>query len=290
MMIKGGIRIGGLSKIGGLDADAVAYFERAGVTDATAKSQISAFVIGVKALGLYNNMVSWPLKSAQNAGTGATAYSLGGLGTFNATKTAGISWQSNGLLANTASQYVSFSNPLDLSAINSASLFSVFDATSNTGLGWFSNLFAIRTDGVSPNGKGLKFLLFSDVTSNNLEAGGSNIFPDNQELKRQYNRGAGTYIGTGFHSLAVSIQANPNTVEFSYDGSSLGSLADTTTSTTFVNVGSSNYFLGTSDFSGNVLTMTGSFYSVFNTYLSNSVRTSLNTLYKTTLGTGLGLP
>jgi hypothetical protein len=284
-----GLRLGS-GTFAGFDADAVAYFDRAGVTDATAKSQINAFVKGVKDLGLYNNMVSWPLRSAQNAGTGSTAYSLGGLGIFNATKTAGISWQSNGLLANTASQSVSFSNPLDLAAINTASLFAVLDATSNTGSGWFSNLFAIRTDGVNPNNKGLKFLLYSDASSNTLEGGGSNIFPDNGELKRSYNRGAGAYIGTGFHSLGVSIQANPNTVEFTYDGSSQGSLADTTTSTTFINVGSSNYFLGTSDFSGNVLTMTGSFYSVFNTYLSNSVRTSLSTLYKITLGDGLGLP
>ena len=284
-----GLRLGS-GTFAGFDADAAAYFDRAGVTNATAKAQINAFVKGIKDLGLYNNMVSWPSRSAQNAGTGNTIYSLGGLGIFNATKTAGISWQSNGLLANTASQNVSFSNPLDLSAINSASLFAVLDATSNTGSGWFSNLFAIRTDGVNPNNKGLKFLLYSDASSNNFDVGGSNIFPDNGELKRSYNRGAGAYIGTGFHSLGVSIQANPNAVEFTYDGSSQGSLSDSTTSTTFINVGSSNYFLGTSDFSGNVLTMTGSFYSVFNIYLSNSVRTSLSTLYKTTLGTGLGLP
>jgi len=284
-----GLRLGS-GTFAGFDADAVAYFDRAGVTDATAKSQINGFVMGMKDLGLYNNMVSWPLRSAQNAGTGATAYSLGGLGIFDGTKTADISWQSNGLLANTASQNVSFSNPLDLSAINSASLFAVLDATSNTGSGWFSNLFSIRTDGVNPNNKGLKFLLYSDVASNNLEAGGTTIFPDANELKREYNRGSGAYIGTGFHSLGVSIQANPNAVEFTYDGSLQGALADSTTSTAFVNVGSSNSFLGTSDFSGNVLTMTGSFYSVFNTYLSNSVRTSLSTLYKITLGDGLGLP
>lgn len=83
-MINVGIRIGGLS-VSGYDADAAAYFERAGVTDATAKTQINAFVKGIKDLGLYNSMVCWPLRSAQNAGTGTTAYSLGGLGTYNGT-------------------------------------------------------------------------------------------------------------------------------------------------------------------------------------------------------------
>jgi hypothetical protein len=84
MMIKGGIRIGGLG-ISGFDADAAAYFERAGVTDATAKNQINAFVKGIKDLGLYNNMVSWPLRSAQNASSETTQYSLGGLGIYDAT-------------------------------------------------------------------------------------------------------------------------------------------------------------------------------------------------------------
>jgi len=79
-----GLRLGS-GTFAGFDADAAAYFDRAGVTDATAKSQINAFVKGVKALGLYNSMVCWPLRSAQNAGTGLTAYSLGGLGTYDGT-------------------------------------------------------------------------------------------------------------------------------------------------------------------------------------------------------------
>jgi len=96
MMIKGGIRIGGLG-ISGYDADAVAYFERAGVTDATAKGQINAFVKGIKDLGLYNSMLCWPLRSTQNSGTGTTAYSLGGLGTFDGTLTNGPTWGTDGI-------------------------------------------------------------------------------------------------------------------------------------------------------------------------------------------------
>jgi hypothetical protein len=80
----------------GFDSDAAAYFVTAGVTDATAKSQINDFVKGVKSLGLYNNMVCWPLRSSQNAGTGTTAYSLGGLGTYNGTLTGSSSWSESG--------------------------------------------------------------------------------------------------------------------------------------------------------------------------------------------------
>jgi hypothetical protein len=67
------------------DPDARAFFATASVTDRVARGQINSFVIGVKALGLYNNMVCWPFRSTQNAGTGTTAYSLGGLGIYNGT-------------------------------------------------------------------------------------------------------------------------------------------------------------------------------------------------------------
>jgi hypothetical protein len=64
----------------GYDADATAFAAASGATDVAA---LSAFVKGVKELGLWSNMVCWPLRSSQNAGTGTTAYSLGGLGTYN---------------------------------------------------------------------------------------------------------------------------------------------------------------------------------------------------------------
>jgi hypothetical protein len=63
----------------GYDADATAFAAASGATDV---SNLSAFVKGVKELGLWSNMVCWPLRSSQNAGTGTTAFSLGGLGTF----------------------------------------------------------------------------------------------------------------------------------------------------------------------------------------------------------------
>jgi hypothetical protein len=79
------------------DADASAYFTTAGVTNTAGRQQISRFVTGIKDLGLYNNMVCWPLRSSQNAGTGTTAYSLGGLGTYNGTLTNGPTWGADGI-------------------------------------------------------------------------------------------------------------------------------------------------------------------------------------------------
>jgi hypothetical protein len=101
-----GLNNGRKLPFGGFDPDAAAYFTTAGVTDATAKSQINAFVVGVKALNLYNNMVCWPLRSAQNAGTGLTAYSLGGAGTFNGTLNPQAIWTADGIDLTTTSPAV----------------------------------------------------------------------------------------------------------------------------------------------------------------------------------------
>ena len=61
------------------------------------RQQIRDFAAGINALGLWNSMVCWPLRSTQNAGTGTTAYSLGGLGTFNGTLVGGPTWEADGV-------------------------------------------------------------------------------------------------------------------------------------------------------------------------------------------------
>jgi hypothetical protein len=73
-------------------------------------------VRGAKELGLWDAMVCWPLRSAQNAGTGTTAYSLGGLGTFNGTLVNSPTWGAAGVaLAGASSQYINtnYSLPAD---------------------------------------------------------------------------------------------------------------------------------------------------------------------------------
>jgi hypothetical protein len=88
-----------------IDADATAFVAASGATDFDA---INRFVIGMKTLGLYNSMVCWPLRSTQNAGTGSTAYSLGGLGTYNGTLVNGPTWGTDGVtFAAASSQQIS---------------------------------------------------------------------------------------------------------------------------------------------------------------------------------------
>ena len=87
------------------DANASSFIATSGATDIVA---INDFVLGVKTLGLWNSMVCWPLRSSQNAGAGTTAYSLGGLGTFNGTLANGPTWGANGVtFTNETNQHIS---------------------------------------------------------------------------------------------------------------------------------------------------------------------------------------
>jgi hypothetical protein len=84
------------------ELDVQAYLNACNITATTPRAQIRDFAAGVNALGLWNSMVCWPLRSTQNAGTGTTAYSLGGLGTHNMTLVGGPTWGSDGLTMTTA--------------------------------------------------------------------------------------------------------------------------------------------------------------------------------------------
>jgi len=276
MMIKGGIRIGGLG-ISGYDADAVAYFARAGVTDATAKAQINAFVKGVKDLGLYNSIVSWPLRSTQNAGTGTTAYSLGGLGTYDATLSASPSWGTTG---------VSFSG---MGTLQNDSLATLVRA--NNGYG------AVLICSNSASGT---------VNFGVLKGGGGNQTGDNYiAFARQFNFLAQAQIyltggsgERGFGSLSF------NASGFQFFGSSRTGLTAPATDTGYVKLNSStnstlggtgnlpstnpfaeNFYVFGSSNSGNTYA-----FSMISTPMSTTDMESIRSLYKATLGDGLSLP
>jgi hypothetical protein len=110
------------------DPDARAFVQTSGATD---RAALNFFVKGIKRLGLWDDMVCWPLRSSQNAGTGSTAYSLGGLGTFNGTLVNGPTWGADGVNFNAASARIgvtgTFNQPLTvMGAVN-------FKTTTNGG-------------------------------------------------------------------------------------------------------------------------------------------------------------
>jgi hypothetical protein len=276
MMIKGGIRIGGLGILQAFDPDASAYFVRAGVTDATAKTQINLFVRGVKDLGLWSSIVSWPLRSAQNAGTGLTAYSLGGLQISNATLT-NAGWTSEGVSFSSA-QYMSsdLTNiakdaTLFISAKGNGSSYSSFPWIGGvySPISYSTSCLALGNAALGTNvpfivAQPSGFLLTSEV-ANGLSGASSFV-----ALSGSYKR------NTVFNVRNVS--ASTVGTQGSY-------LADEATTITKMIL--NGRWEGSSVSQGNPITP--SFCAII-TPNCDSIISSFYSLYKTTLGTGLGLP
>jgi hypothetical protein len=256
-----GLRLGS-GTFAGFDADAAAYFDRAGVTNATAKIQINTFVKGVKALGLYNNMVCWPLRSTQNSGTGTTAYSLGGLGTYNGTLTSGPTWGTDGITFDGTDDRI----PTTLtSGFSAVSVFGISkkDATSQT-------MQEVSKDDAGANRE----------WSIHAELGG---FVQGRLWNPSFSQITGPVVTTDFR---ISCLRGSSTVaKFRRNNES-----DATTAAGVLTQGSAQVTFGAR--SGGAEYFKGIIAGaiIFNTALSDSDTSSIYTLYKTTLGTGLGLP
>jgi len=263
MMIKGGIRIGGLG-ISGYDADAAAYFERAGVTDATAKGQINAFVKGIKDLGLYNSMVSWPLRSTQNAGTGTTAYSLGGLATFNGTLTNGPTWGAEGVVFDGVNDRIALQDGAFGTGTSATSIFCILKTTST----------ATKSTPISTGDGNVN----AAVVGLNLNSVGFDV-------------GFVTYTGQNIAAESTDYKCllvgNTNLGFTGKNGGTVNSFTPGVTLTkpgNFVSIGSlgnpvQEFFVGTI-----------SAVIRFSQTPTTQLNSDIYTLYKNTLGTGLGLP
>jgi hypothetical protein len=122
------------------DNDGDSYLQRANVTDILGRSEVLWFVRGMKSLGLWQNMVCWPLRSYQNAGTGSTVYSLGGFGIYNATSFNSPSWGIDGITFGNVSYLLVSSFPNSNYLFNSTIFkFDTIDGTTQNVLNFLSN-------------------------------------------------------------------------------------------------------------------------------------------------------
>jgi hypothetical protein len=245
--------------------DVQGYLNICNITDSTPRKQIRDFAAGVNDLGLWNSMVCWPLRSTQNAGTGTTAYSLGGLGTFNGTLVNGPIWGVDGITKSASNHHITNSTAI-LSTSGARTNFAVAKITSASGESNYlssstlsATRFALRCD----NGTSYRADTFNG-------SGGDTL---------------GSTTGTAgvFHSACAS-----------YDGATFRYFFNTT------NTGSRN---GVETFGGGSMTIGGwapssmspqpfeiAFAGILNSGLTATQVTDLHNLYRNTLGTGLGLP
>jgi hypothetical protein len=255
----------------GYDADATAFAAASGATDVAA---LSAFVKGVKELGLWSNMVCWPLRSTQNAGTGTTAYSLGGLGTFNGTLTNGPTWENGGIsFTRASSQRITLGAAQILPASSGYSAIVVAQHI-NTAQEYHMAL----TTGA---GRGCEIYPRSNGSTNLISAvynsAGSAVGPESSAYS------------TLNPFLAVT-SADATGYSAYWNGTEYGSGAGNYS----LNAGSSNLETIGAYVSGGTYQFhfngTISFAGLASARVTSDQRTTLRNLYKDTLGTGLGLP
>jgi hypothetical protein len=248
------------------DVDADNYLARAGVTDVIGRSEICWFTRGIKSLGLWQNMVSWPMRSYQNAGTGSTVYSLGGLGIYDGTMISSPTWGLSGVNFNGSNQRITLPN-------NS------FGVGNNPTSIW---AFAKNTTNAA------RMVLLSQGNNNNAADGFS--------LESQRGDGSDA-VGIAFTS--ANIAASSLTWKSLFIGNTnagfRGKDGGTVTQFTLSNILNKT---GTSNAIGSFGSPAGS--SPFDGVVANVIRISetptttlnflINNLYKSTLGNGLGLP
>jgi len=245
------------------DPDALAYVQASGATDI---DNINTFVVGIKALGLWNNMVCWPLRSSQNAGTGSTAYSLGGLGAYNGTLVNGPTWGADGVtFASASSQRINapLASP---SPITDKSIVAIFNPTTVdqwTGIAGFMPTPAYTDVSIARNSTGNFGLALAGSSGNGAVA------------TQTAPTATSTYLH-GYHSgrnvTVVKNGTSTTTGTFTIDPRAATSFRIGTVETGF-------------SFNGLI-----SFAAMISAASAGTQSAALYALYKSTLGQGLGLP
>jgi hypothetical protein len=251
-----------------MDSNARAFCQVSGAQD---RAAINFFVKGIKNLGLYDDMVCWPLRSAQNAGTGSTAYSLGGLGTYNGTLVNGPTWGVDGITFDGTNDRISTALSID----GTAGLFSAFTVFKRTAQGnEVRALLGHRIDGIT----GVRLLFENQIWLYSDYAGGSG---------QSFTNIAGV-ANDAWATAAMSLNKPAFT----------GNLWQNTTNATLAST--SNNATGSGDFGIGAQGAAFTFdpwkgdiaftAALVGQSLTSSQNTALRDLYKSTLGQGLGLP
>jgi hypothetical protein len=264
----------------GIDADVISYNARivAGGNQSLSMQslrQLNQFVISIKKMKLWNNMVCWPLRANQNAGSGTTAYSLGGLGTYDGTISTTPIWDING---------TSFIGDIRNSSIES--LVRSID-------GYGSILIASNST-------------TGTINFGILKGGAGNQIADNYIIvTRQYNALTQSQNQlTGGDTTRTFGTLSFSSAGFQFFGASRSGLKSPSTNTGYVKLNSttnsslsgsgnlpstnpyaSSFYILGSSFSGNTYA-----FAMISTPMSATDMENIRILYKTTLGQDLGLP
>jgi len=247
-----------------LDIDVKNYAKR--IVDAGYKcpadiNSVSDFVKGLKTYNLWGNLICWPLRANQNAGSGSSLYSLGNIGVYNGTL-ANNTWDANGLIFNGSNSRVSTT----LSSITS-------DHTS---------ISVFRYNSIAGN----QAIFAKDDAGSNRQF---NHISDGISIAPQIFNTSFRAIYVGSPSLGsfnyVTLRNNTSLTNANRNGA-----AQTTATAGTMAAGTANVSIGS--LSNSIFFFNGviSFAGIINSYISDADRSNFYTIYKSTLGKGLNLP
>ena len=216
-------------------------------------------------------MVCWPLRSSQNYGSGTTAFSLGGLGTYNGTLTDGPVWTADGLAFDGVNDKMQITQFIDARRLTIMSF-----------------VLGVSTAGVYDCYFGLTGAAAGNMLINVSSTGGRGL----GVAQPGFNLvNAATSNGTG--SYCVTYVGNASTLAFAartiggVNASIGGTLNNLSNVSSILTVGFSK---DNSEVAGAFLQHTCSMPLVINGQLSDAQQNQIYTTYKETLGQGLGLP
>ena len=198
-------------------------------------------------------MVCWPLRSTQNAGIGDTVYSLGGLGTFNGTRVNGPTWGVDGVNFNVSNAHIA------VTATISQPL---------TVMG-VANFKTLLNGGAIIDGASSRCLLFNELSSARVS-----FFAGTGIVTSTSSYTAGQYV-------FAAARANGASSTLYVNGTAGATGNAGTQGYTNIRIGNAQL----NNFGDKNIDV--AFCAIFsNQDYSDAVRT----LYRATLGTGLGLP
>lgn len=252
------------------------------LTSGTGVSQAESYNLGSFSLRIdhavgWEHVVFWTLRSTQNAGAGTTVYSLGGLGTYNGTMVNGPTWGANGITVGTSG----FITALGLPEMNQQVSMMFIGAGSGAAMNNFTHLLTLQGDTTwVANEIGIASLNSSSGLQASLR--NSRFATSASPVLTNPLASSTTFQGVGAN---ISLTGN-------YQIHNLGA----GTSQTSAGAGSGTQIVprmlinGRYDTSSITLgvAMTASAAFIFNSSAVNLA--AVFSLYKSTLGQGLGLP
>jgi hypothetical protein len=257
------------------ELDTQAYLNVCNITAELPRQQIRDFSKRVNDLGLWNSMVCWPLRSSQNAGVGTTAYSLGGLGTFNGRLVNGPTWGANAL------DFTTDNSRMDTDVVLSVAPAALM-VVHQPQLPQEANNVVYLTAGINVSGRQFTGGNTGATTAINLNGFYGPWPPSALAFNVQINNSIGTRTDRDYNSIRIlsssTARCSRNATQ---SGSDVAVTGWDTSSPAFTRYG---YYPmpGAND--------TLSFMAHFTAAIDNTTDAAFYTLYKQTLGQGLGLP